>query len=1177
MEKLRDRDRCHVVFRLGLVASIVILIGVGFIAQLPTAFGQGATGAINGTVLDSSGGAVPGARILLQNTATGAQRPAITNTAGSYGFPGVLPGTYSMQVSAEGFATAKEESFVLNVNDTQTHNFSLQVGSTKQEVTISATAAHVEASTAELGTVVAAREVEDLPLNGRNFTQLLTLTPGVSPISTAQNSSGGGMWAGNTIGTFSYPSVNGQCNRCNFFLLDGFNDDGTFFGVYATAPIIDMVQEFKVQSHNDSAAYGGALGGIVNVVTKSGTNEYHGDAWEFLRNNALDARNFFSPDTVPYKQNQFGGTIGGPLLPGHFRKGAPKTWFYAAYEGFRSVKSSNSLLNVPTSAELGGDLSALAETQIYNPFSTRPDPVNPGEYLRDPFMCDAGGNPLPATNGIQAAGTACNKIPQSMIATGLVKYLQADIPSPTNTGFPGYNAVDTTPSRLREDTASLRFDHQFNERTSAWLRYTGFTQPDSLPTGYPGTTSKLYEHGYQGAASITRTFGDGSKVLTAGFGRNSYNTNQISAVNFPANTALQLGFSPGFIANLAGIGLGNPGIGIAGFDSQPGVSLEYTHMANVYEWKGDFVWVHGRHTLQMGADFSTNNADSPIVGPSEAFASPQTSNLESPGGTGSGLASFLLGVPDNFYYENLHVTEHGGWVDGAYVQDSWRPTDKLMVNFGLRYDVTLIPIYGTPGSRGNDTPYVGDEDFDKGVYILAAVPPACNPATGIGAPCIPGGVLPDHVIVTPNKNQSIIRNTYDNLGPRLGLAYQLPRNTVIRAGAGIFFDNWAGVQQLAQNYQATWPGAFASLGQNLNYPTSANPLPTITWSDPTKAVLVDGVQLPGPTPLNQVEWFTDPRYQNAYSEQWNFGIQQALGRSTVLEADYVGQHSSRLNVGGVKGTAVTPGPGDISLRQVYPYMTPSYYDKSVGKASYNAFDFKLRRTTSRGLSYIISYTWSKVINIGCDGYFGAEGCHVSDPYNLNASRSVAGFDVPHMLSASWTYDLPFGKGKSYASGNKALDALIGRWALNGIYTIRSGEPFTVWVSGDIANIGLPGNSRGGETANAVGLATPTNRTWQEYINPTSFQVPAAYTFGNSGRNAYRLSHAGNWDISIFRDFRIPINEATRLQFRAEFFNALNYAVLGGGLDLDVRDPNFGTATSTRNTERQVQFAVKLFF
>ena len=297
-----------------------------------------------------------------------------------------------------------------------------------------------------------------------------------------------------------------------------------------------------------------------------------------------------------------------------------------------------------------------------------------------------------------------------MIATGLVKYLQADIPMPVNTGFPGYNAVDTTPKRIRKDTGSLRFDHQFNERTSAFLRYTGFTQPETSPAtgppglasttpGWPGGTQALFEHGYQGVVSLTHTFGDGSKVLTAGFGRNSFETNDISRTSFPANTGLNLGFSPSFIANMAGVGLMNPSLTVIGFNVQPGNGIEYTQMANAFEPRADFVWVHGRHTLQMGADFATNNATSPISVPSESFNTPQTSNLESPAGTGSALASFLVGVPDGYYYANLLVKEHGGWVDGAYVQDAWRATSKLMVNLGLRYDVTLIPIYGTPGSR----------------------------------------------------------------------------------------------------------------------------------------------------------------------------------------------------------------------------------------------------------------------------------------------------------------------------------------------------------------------------------------------------------------------------------------------------------------------------------------------
>jgi hypothetical protein len=224
------------------------------------------------------------------------------------------------------------------------------------------------------------------------------------------------------------------------------------------------------------------------------------------------------------------------------------------------------------------------------------------------------------------------------------------------------------------------------------------------------------------------------------------------------------------------------------------------------------------------------------------------------------------------------------------------------------------------------------------------------------------------------------------------------------------------------------------------------------------------------------------------------------------------------------------------------------------------------------LSYIVSYTWSKVINLGCDGYFGAEGCSVQQVYNLKAERSVAGFDIPHLLSANWTYDLPFGKGRQFSTGNRALDAVIGPWSFNGIFTIRSGEPFTLGVNGDIANIG--GNTY---RPNIVGPAYPANRTWQQYINTSSFQVPALYTYGDLGRNALRLGSSSNWDLSIFRDFPLPLSEATRLQFRAEFFNAINHPVLGGCLDTTVQDANFGIANCTRNTERQIQFALKFYF
>ena len=657
-------------------------------------------------------------------------------------------------------------------------------------------------------------------------------------------------------------------------------------------------------------------------------------------------------------------------------------------------------------------------------------------------------------------------------------------------------------------------------------------------------------------------------MLTAGFARNSQQTNQQARLGVPDNLWQTAGFSPAYAAQFVQSGQLNPNVTISGFNTRPGGKIQETHMSDVYEWKGDFTWVHGRHTFQTGGDFATNNTHSPIEYIDQGFSVAQTSQNGKGVGGGEALASFLLGVPDTADYRNVNETTHGGWVDGFYFQDSWKATSRLTVNIGLRYDLTLWPIYGSLADKNQ---WVGDMNVDLGTYILARNAPACNPSAGVGAPCIPGGTLPAHVILTPFSNHAIYHNTYDNLGPRLGLAYRLRQSTVLRGAFGKFYDNWGATSQLSQNYEGTWPSVEQQLVQQLNYPTSATALPSTTYADPFHAA-TGSVPLPAPTPFGQLQWFIDPRVQNAYSEQWNLGVQQSLGSSTVLEADYVGQHSSRLNEGGLRNVATTPGPGDPSLRYPFPYMTPTYYDKSIGKATYNAFQFKLRRTTSKGLSYIVSYTWSKIINLGCDGYFGAEGCSVQQVYNLKDDRSVAGFDIPQSLSTSWTYNLPFGKGMRFNTGNRAVDALLGPWAVNGLFTIRSGEPVTLGVSGDIANIG--GNS---ERPNVVGPLYPSNRIWQSYINTSSFQVPAAYSFGDLGRNALRLGDYSNWDISIFRDFPIPLNEATRLQFRAEFFNAFNHAVLGGCLDTTVQDVNFGVANCTRNDSREIQFALKFYF
>ncbi len=325
--------------RFGLAAALIFLLAVP-----ATSWAQRSAAAINGTVRDPSGGVVPQATITLTNTATNVKQTGITDNAGDYVIPDIRPGTYVLRVQKEGFESVVQPAFTLQVNQSTTFNFTLRVGATTQTVTVQAVAAHLQTSTAGLGSVVTQRALNDIPLNGRNFSELLDLTPGVSPISVSQNSGGG---YSHEIGQFTFPSVNGQTNRSNLFLTDGVIDQNSFTSTYSVAPQVDDIDEFKVQSHNDEAQFGGALGGIVNLVTRGGTNEFHGDAYDFLRNQALDARGFFLPPTQKiqaYAQNQFGGTVGGPIIIPHVYNGRNKTFFFASFTGFRDHVAQSNLI-----------------------------------------------------------------------------------------------------------------------------------------------------------------------------------------------------------------------------------------------------------------------------------------------------------------------------------------------------------------------------------------------------------------------------------------------------------------------------------------------------------------------------------------------------------------------------------------------------------------------------------------------------------------------------------------------------------------------------------------------------------------------------------------------------------------------------------------------------------------
>ena len=1159
---------------------VMFILATGVFVLLPTATSAQVGTSITGTVHDSSGAVIPDANVVLHNPETKLDLVTTTNSAGVYGFPSVQPGTYDIKVSKTGFEAAVESGVTVVVNQVGTFDVTLKTGSVSETVTVQATANEVETTSSELGVAIVKTQVNDLPLNGRNFTQLLNLTPGVSTVNVSQNSAtGGGVWS-NPIGTFSYPSVNGQSNRSNLFLLDGVNNQGSFGSTYAVAPIVDDIQEFKVQSHNDDASFGGVMGGIVNVVTKSGTTAYHGALWEFLRNTALDARNPFLTSVSPFQQNQFGAAAGGPVdIPWHHSSN-PKTFFFVSYEGFRNHSTSESFYNTPTPAELGGDLTGISG-QIYNPFSIVPDPAASTGFSNAPFMCDSAGNPLPAVNNIQPTGTPCNKIPANMLSTPMVTYAKTIFPAPISTGLANFNGLDTTKAITRQDVYSARLDHQFSVNDNVFARFTQFRQPVSGSGGFEGLFHTQLTDGYNVAVGYTHSFSGGA-LLVLNFGRVSLNIDQGSAnVGVPTSFWQTVGFSPNFASNFIGGVSTIPEVVINGYIGNPNPSahgaaqVDDTHVSDIWQWGGDYTKIHGHHTLKFGVNFASNNAGALYLNSSAIFAASNTASAADLSG-GNALASFLLGIPNNASRRDVIETEHGGWVDGFYAMDSWKVTGKLTVNFGLRYDFTLMPIYGDDKNKNNE---VGDMDLFNGTYILAHSAPPCDVTHA--APCIPaqppnspcaGGPLPCNVVVTPFSNGAIYHNDFTNFQPRVGVAYALFPNTVLRAGYGRFYDNWAAITQTAQNFEGTWPSVGQLGASNLNPLTG---VPTTGPLDPFN--LGSGQPLPPPTPFSQSTWFADPYLKRPYADQWNFGVEQQVTSKTVLSANYVGSRGEKLDIGGAYNVATTPGPGNPQLRAPFPYIGVTAFDRSVGSSTYNALQMSLNGRNEHGLTYLVSYTWSKSLDLACSGWYGVEGCSLQNPYNIRADKGPSATDVPQIFSAAFVYQLPFGKGKRWAaSDNKAVDYIIGGWALNGVLSFNSGTAFDVGTGKDIANTGNYnyGNGYGYERANVVGPLYPSDKTTAEWFNVHSFVEPAPFTFGDLGRDTLRSDWYKNLDLSIFK--QLPVTESKRFEFRVEMFNATNTPVWSVPIT-NLDSPNVGQITSTANRARQIQFGLKFYF
>ena len=1147
--------------RLGSLALLLLLLSIaGFLPRAVLA--QQATANVNGVVKDQNGAAIPNAQVELKNVDTGVVRTTRTSADGIYVFPSVVPGSYSMQASASGFTTLSQPAVNLQVGQTATFDFALKVGSAQTTVTVDATAAAVmETSTSELGTVVSPKEMNDLPLNGRNFTQLLLVIPGTVNLNTDQNSGGGGGWNGASIGQFSFPAVNGARNRSNMFILDGANDLNTLSGTYNYAPIVDAIQEFKSQGHNDLAEYGGAAGAQVSVVTKSGTNQYHGTVWEFLRNEVMDSRGYFETARAPLRQNQYGASAGGPLSIPKLYNGKNRTFFFVAWEGYRYASKSETGALAPTAAMNTGDFSGINAT-IYDPATTAL--VN-GAYTRQSFTDEYNegpGNPSLCNGNI-------NCIPASRI-NAISKLYLGIIPTGSTTTVNGQNLFYPQNTDFTQDSGTIRVDQNFGNSNQVYFRYSQF---DLFKTSPSDTIGSAFVHvpGHNYIGHWTHEFSP-TTYSDVYFGRN---------YGFTTTGTTWAGVNPAFLSQLQQAGMStyfmtlnntvySPQYTADSYIGLGGSQLQGSGLGDDWQFGGSFSKIVGRHTIKAGADFETNNFTSPIAYSNENFSATQTASLGASSSGGNSWASLLLGVPSAGGYRNIFEDVHGGWINGIYVQDQFKATPRLTVNLGFRNDMVFTPIYGTMKGGGGNY-YTGNANPVTGKYELNMLPPACSATQG--APCIPTGIytasstpaaggLPANAYVSSSPR--VVQNSLADWAGRVGLAYRLNEKTVVRGGYSRFYDEWADITQLSQNFGGNWPAVNTIQNNGLN-----PALPTVTPADPLQFGTGGSVVYPINDFSQVSQWMVDPNFKTPYFDQWNVGVERQLPANMTLDANYVGSNGRHEDWGPTLNTP-QPGGGDQQARRPFPYMLQQWFDQSVGDSRYNALQVTLQEQGTHGITFLASYTLSQSNADGCN--LGAS-CDSQNPYNRHSDYGTSDLNQKNVFTVAFTAASPFNHSQS-----RLVSTLAGGWALNGIVQETSGQPYTITAGGDPLNIGCCLQER----MNVIGNPNSGAHTQKEWFNTSAFAAPTGYVYGNEKVNAYVSQHYNNVDMSLFRTFHFGLGEQRYLEFRAESFNLFNNVVFGVP-DTNSTDTNFGQVTSERTGQngtpatRQLQMSLKFYY
>ena len=1101
-----------------------------FLAAAIVAPAQVSTGELIGAVSDSTGAVVGNAKISATNPATGVTRETTSSDNGEYIVTLLPPGTYTVSAEASGFRKTVQNEVTLQINQRLRLDIQLQVGQVSETVEVTAAPPLLESQSSSVGSVISQQFVSELPLNGRNFVQLAILTPGVN---------GAGYSVGGTIQSGSRPDdrrpgteifSNGNREGSNNFLYDGVDNNERLIQLIVLRPAIEAIREFKVQTNMYSADVGRNSGAVVDVVTKSGTNQLHGSAFEFLRNSGMDARSFFNRRGTtfpPFRYNQYGFSLGGPVYLPKLYNGKNRTFFFVDWEGYRRNTVASSLRSVATTKIRGGDFSD-EPGGVFDPLAVRNDPT--------------------AATGIRRTQFPGNTIPRSRWDLPATRLLQA-FPLPTSGGRVN-NYLANLNLVQNWDQGDARVDHQITPNDNIFFRWsiqhTTTTAPHTFPLaqidGLPKPVGVGNEDSFAGPAfnPVQHMVLSYTKVFTprlvsdfrAGFNR--------FVLNYTGE-----GYEAGGpnLGNLVGIPNANSHplhtvLPIINLGQYTGVghsrSLPIFRRSNTFQYIANSTLTQGAHTIKFGGDFrrrqiteyQTNRGNGRFN-----FSRGFTTEIGSGAANGNELASFLLGHA-SFIEQDFTLAWVGarGIEWGFYAADDWRVSRKLTLNLGMRWD------YYSPYSE------VANRwaNFDA---ATATVKVAGR-----------DGV----------DSRAGVKRDFSNWAPRFGFAYQVAQHTVVRGGFGLFYNpNGNGGAMLRLQRHIPFGPIITQANNDVTLGTRMSqgfaPPPTINFDSPK-------------SPTGGVVGVF-PGYKSSYAQQFNLGVQHELASIGVLvKASMVGNLGRRLGTSLNLNQAV-PGPGAVNSRRpffgVRPALADISYAVSDGLSSYLSGQLEVIKRMSSNTNLMFGYTWAHGIDdVGTE--FGGGSGTPQDIRNRRADRGNSSFDIRHRATLSVTHRLPFGKGQMWMKKGRAADLIIGGWQVNGLAIMQTGLPFTLGHAG--ANTGGAGGSRPDYLRNPE--IPSDQRTLERWFDPTAFLTPAIFTFGNVGRNT--LYGPGRWNVdsSLFKDFFLT--EKVKLQFRAEAFNLFNHPQFGQP-NATIGTGPAGTITSTAGNPRQLQLALRLQF